>query len=337
MIRVGVVGFGYWGPNLVRNFIETEGATVSWVVDEKRERLALAAERFPGVKTGSSLEELLASPDVDAVAIATPVSTHFQLARQTLDSGRHVLVEKPLAGRRQDCEVLIEVAERRGLTLMVDHTFPYTGAVRKIKEIVDEGLLGAVNYYDSVRVNLGLFQHDVSVVWDLAVHDLAIIDFLFEDRIEAVSATGVSHLDGQPENIAYITFFLEGNKTAHVHANWLAPVKVRQTLIGGTKSMILYDDLEPTEKVKIYDSGVTLEEAPEAVHRLRVGYRTGDMWAPKLDNHEALAAVARDFLESISAGRKPLMDGQAGLRVVRSLEAATLSMSRRGAPVTVER
>jgi len=334
MLKVGVVGYGYWGPNLVRNFMESDAARVSWVSDLSEKRLEQVARRYPGVRTTRSVEELLSAADVDAVAIATPVSTHFDLAMRALRAGKHVLVEKPLSDSSENCLRMIDEAEKRGLTLMVDHTFPYTGAVRKIGELVQSGQIGEVFYYDSVRINLGLFQHDVNVIWDLAVHDLSIIDYLFADKPVAVSATGMSHVDGQPENVAYLTLFFEGKMVAHFHVNWLAPVKIRRTLIGGSKKMIVYDDLEPSEKVKVYDKGITLTE-PDGVYKMLVGYRAGDMWAPQLDTFEALKAVTEHFVKCVESGTRPLTDGRAGLDVVRILEAAPRSMVERGRPMDV--
>jgi predicted dehydrogenase len=333
MTGIGILGYGYWGPNLVRNFAETPGARVVAVSDLRADRLAAVQIRYPGVKTTTHFGELLAEPGVDAVAIATPVSTHYDLAMQALQAGKHVLVEKPLAATSEQAIRLIEEAERRNRVLMVDHTFVYTGAVRKIKEMVDEGRLGRLYYYDSVRVNLGLFQHDVNVLWDLAVHDLSIMDYVLGIRPCAVAATGLAHVPGQPENVAYLTCFFAENLIAHFHVNWLAPVKIRRTLIGGDLQMIVYDDLEPSEKVKVYDKGITVNNGPDGVYQLLVGYRSGDMWAPQLDVTEALRVEALHFLECIQQSRRPVTDGQAGLRVVRILEAATRSLAERGRPV----
>jgi predicted dehydrogenase len=266
------------------------------------------------------------------VVVATPVSSHFALALAALEAGKHVLVEKPLTATADEARRLIDTAAARGLRLMVDHTFAYTGAVRRIRDLVREGALGRIHYYDSVRVNLGLFQHDVSVLWDLAVHDLAILDYVLGDGAEAVSATGINHVPGQPENLAYLTVFFPDRRVAHVHVNWLAPVKVRRTLIGGSEKMIVYDDLEPSEKVKVYDKGLTLDQ-PEGVYRMRIGYRTGDMWAPHLEPTEALRVEADEFVRCIETGSSPATDGHAGLRVVEILEAATRSMAGRGQPV----
>lgn len=333
MIGVGVIGYGYWGPNLVRNFAEVPGARVVAVSDLHAERLAQVRARNAAVKTTTDHHELFADPAIDAIVIATPVSTHFDMALQALRAGKHVLVAKPLAATVEQGAVLLDAAARRHRVLMVDHTFIYTSAVRKIKELVDGGQLGRLYYYDSVRVNLGLFQHDVNVLWDLAVHDLAIMDYVLEARPCAVSATGIAHLPGQLENVAYLTCFFDGRLIAHIHVNWLAPVKIRRTLIGGERQMIVYDDLEPSEKVKIYDKGITLNSGPEGVYQLLVDYRTGDMWAPQLSLTEALHLEALHFLECIEYDRQPLSDGQAGLRVLRVLEGASLSLAQRGQPV----
>jgi predicted dehydrogenase len=333
MINIGVIGYGYWGPNLVRNFSEVPGSRVVAVSDVRPERLAVVQTRYPQVKTITDHRELFKDPCIDAIAIATSVSTHFDLAMQALHGGKHVLVEKPLTATVEQGERLIEEAERCNKILMVDHTFVYTGAVRKIKELMGRSQLGELYYYDSVRVNLGLFQHDVNVLWDLAVHDLSIMDYLLDARPSAVAATGVAHIPGQPKDVAYLNCFFDSNLIAHFHVNWLAPVKIRRTLIGGSKQMIVYDDLEPSEKVKIYNKGITLSNGPEGVYQLLVDYRTGDMWAPQLDMAEALRIEALHFVESINQGRKPLTDGHAGLRVVRTLEAASHSMGQRGRPL----
>jgi predicted dehydrogenase len=275
----------------------------------------------------------LNDPRVDAVVIATPVSTHFELAMQALRAGKHVLVEKPLTVTSHQSIALVEEAERLNRVLMVDHTFVYTGAVRKIRELVSQERLGRLLYYDSVRVNLGLFQHDVNVLWDLAVHDLAIMDYVLDMQPCAIAATGMAHVSGQPEDVAYLTCFFADNLIAHFHVNWLAPVKVRRTLIGGDRQMIVYDDLEPSEKVKVYDKGITLNGQSEGMYQMMIGYRTGDMWAPQVSMVEALRTEAMHFLECIHCGRRPTTDGHVGHRVVRILEAANQSLARRGQPV----
>ena len=337
MIGIGVVGYGYWGPNLVRNFAETPQCRVAAVCDRDPERLALVKRRYPHVDVCAELDELLRNGRVDVVVIATPVSSHFDLALAALRTGRPVLIEKPLAQTREQALCLIEEAERRSLTLLVDHTFVYTGSVRKIREILRSDAFGETYYYDSTRVNLGLFQHDVNVIWDLAVHDLCILDYLLEQQPAAVSATGTCHVPGGVENLAYLTLFYGGNFIAHMAVNWLAPVKVRQVLIGGSQQMILYNDLEPSEKVKVYHKGITVSNSmpQENVHRLLVGYRTGDMWAPDIDSTEALRTEAAHFVDCVETGRRPITDGQAGLRVLRVLEAASRSLGQHGRPAEV--
>jgi len=336
MIGVGVIGYGYWGPNLVRNFAEVPGARVAVVSDLRAPRLAEVQRRYPGVKTTADPGELINDPSVDAVVVATPVSTHFALAMGALRAGKHVLVEKPIAAAAEQAQRLIEEADARGKVLMVDHTFLYTGAVRKIHDLVHGPDFGDIYYYDSVRVNLGLFQHDVNVLWDLAVHDLSILDHVLPARPRAVSATGMRHVLGQPENIAYLTLFFDGRLIAHLHVNWLAPVKIRRTLIGGSKQMIVYDDLEPSEKIKVYDKGVTLNESNGGVYQLLVGYRAGDMYAPQVDTTEALRTELTHFVECIEGGRRPLSDGPSGLRIVQVLEAAARSIADRGRLVEIE-
>ena len=333
MLNIGVIGYGYWGPNLVRNFSETPGCRVVEVCELDAKKLALLKTRYPAIETGSDVDALLARSDIDAVLVATPISTHYDLALRALQAGKHVLVEKPLADTTERCDRLIAAAGAAGKLLMVDHTFPYTGAVRKIRELIDTGALGEIYYYDSTRVNLGLFQSDVSVVWDLAVHDLSIIDYLFAAKPVAVSCTGHAHVKGHPANAAYLTLFFATNCVAHINVNWLAPVKVRQTLIGGSEKMVVYDDTEITEKVKVYDKGVSFTDDPQKIYEMRVGYRTGDMWAPKLSGAEALRVESEHFADCIANSRTPETDGQLGLRVVELIEAATSSMRGKGETV----
>ncbi len=333
MISVGVIGYGYWGPNLVRNFAESVDTNVAAVSDLNPERLQLVRRRYPGAEAVSDYREILANPRIDAVAISTPVSTHFRLAMEALQAGKHVMVEKPITANSEHAERLIDEAARRGLVLMVDHTFVYTGAVREMKKLIASGAIGNVYYYDSTRVNLGLFQHDVNVIWDLAVHDLAILDYILPETPIEVSATGVAHVPGAAEDTAYVSIICTNSVIAHLNLNWLSPVKIRRTLIGGTKSMIVYDDLEASEKIKIYDKGVTVTNHPEAVYKMMVGYRSGDMRAPRIDTTEALAIEIQHFADCIVNGRTPITDGEAGLRVVRVLEAASRSMSEHGRSV----
>ena len=336
MIGIGVVGYGYWGPNLVRNFSDLPNVDLRWVCDVQTDRLIRMQQRYPAVQISADFADVLNDPKVDAVAIATPVSTHFDLAMRALRAGKSVFVEKPITATAEQAERLIDEAARRHLVVAVDHTFVHTGAVKKLRELIRKDL-GEVYYYDSVRVNLGLFQHDVSVMWDLAVHDLAIMDFVLDVRPLAVSALGMSHVAGEPENIAYLNLHFDCQLMAHVHVNWLAPVKIRRTLIGGSNKMVVYDDLEPSEKIKVYDRGITLDPmAPRAGEReiqMRIGYRAGDMFAPRLDIAEALGAELAEFVACIEHGTAPTADGHAGLRVVRILEAASRSMAHGGATV----
>lgn len=330
MIKIGVIGYGYWGPNLVRNFFEVpELFKVEAVSDSRPERLKLASSRYPSIRVYEDAADLIGDPSIDAVAVATPVSSHFDLASRALRAGKHVLLEKPLTTTVAEAEELVELAYARKRILMVDHTFVYTGAVRKMRELVVSGQMGDLYYYDSVRVNLGLFQHDVDVIWDLAVHDLSIMDYVVGEHPCAVSATGLAHVKGRSENIAYVTMFFESSLIAHVHVNWLAPVKVRKTMVGGSSKMIVYDDVEPSEKIKIYDKGVNVSSA-EDMYRMMINYRSGDMMAPQLDNTEALKAEIKEFAAAIHENRRPLTDGEAGLRVVRILQSATQSMKSRG-------
>lgn len=333
MVNIGVIGYGYWGPNLVRNFAETKDSKITFVSDRKPERLKLVQSRFPTTNISEDPIDLINSPLVDAVVISTPVSTHFELAMKAFQAGKHVLVEKPMTSTVEEGEKLLEAAAKANRTLMVDHTFIYTPAVIKIKELVTSGALGQLLYYDSVRVNLGLFQHDVNVLWDLAVHDLSIMDFILGEQPGVISATGVAHLNGQPEDVAYITCYLANNLIAHFHVNWMAPVKVRRTLIGGDKQMIVYDDLEPSEKIKVYDKGVSLTEGTEGVYQMLVSYRSGDMMAPHLATTEALKAEAAHFIDCVSTGKQPQTNGEMGLRVVKVLAAADRSMANHGQPV----
>ncbi|HEY3104773.1 MAG TPA: Gfo/Idh/MocA family oxidoreductase [Pyrinomonadaceae bacterium] len=329
---IGVIGCGYWGPNLLRNFSENEAAQVAWICDTDQTRLAAMGRRYPAARTTSDYQKLISDPDLDAIAVVTPVATHYQIAKEALLAGKHVLVEKPLTATVREAEELIELAEKNRRTLMVDHTFVYTGAVRKMKEILASDGLGDLLYFDSVRINLGLFQRDINVLWDLAPHDLSIMDYLIERQPLGLSALGSCHIEPGIENIAYMVMKFDDDFIAHFHFNWLAPVKIRRTLIAGARKMILYDDIEPTEKVRVYDKGVTANRVGdrEAEYQTLVSYRTGDVWAPKIDATEALNYVVREFLDSICSGRKALTDGEAGLRVVRLLEAAQCSIKESG-------
>ena len=335
MINIGIVGYGYWGPNLVRNFAETPGLSVAAVSDLDPAKLAVVQRRFPAVKTTRDFRELLNDPGIDAIAIATPVNTHFELGMAALKAGKHLWLEKPMCETPDEARRLVDEAQRRNLTLIVDHTFIYTGAVQKMAELIKADELGRIYYYDSIRVNLGLFQRDVSVISDLAVHDFSILDHLLGEHPVAVTASGMNHFPGTPENLAYMTLYYESGTIAHVNVSWLAPVKVRQILVGGSKKMITYDDLEPSEKIKIYDKGVSFTDDPQKIQEMRVGYRTGDMWAPRLAVTEALSVEGAHFVDCIEHGKTPKTDGQLGLRVVGLIEAANQSMRRKGETVYI--
>lgn len=333
MINIGVIGYGYWGPNLVRNFMTNPDTRVVCVCDRSAERLEKVVALYPGLTITGVPQELIDNSSVDAVVIATPVAGHFELAMAALKSGKHVFVEKPMTSTAREALQLVEEATRRRLTLMVDHTFVYTGAVRKISELIRSPAFGEPRYFDSTRINLGLFQRDVNVLWDLAVHDLSIMLHVFDAMPVAVSATGRSHVPGQPENVAFLTVFFAGNLIAHVNVNWLSPVKLRKTLIGGSKQMIVYDDLEASEKLKVYDKGIIVTNTTDDIYKLLISYRTGDLWSPKTDDTEALQVEVSHFVKCLSGLEQPLTSGKQGLQIVRILEAANISMLRNGAPV----
>ena len=334
LVRVGVIGYGYWGPNIVRNLSALDGCEVAAVCDKTPVAVKRARQAHPTVELMTTdPADVLDATDIDAVAVITPVWTHFELAKAALENGKHVFVEKPFTATSAQAEQLIELAARKNLRIMVDHTFLFSGAVRKIRQFVDDGTLGPLYYFDSTRVNLGLFQHDVSVVWDLAPHDLSVMDYLIKAKPEAVVATGASHLNNLAD-VAFITIYFPGNIVAHVNVNWLSPVKVRTTLIGGRDKMLVWNDLEPDEKIKVYDKGVDFTGG-QGVYDLLVSYRSGDVWSPKVDATEALRVELGYFLECIRQNQTPSNDGEAGLRVVRLLEAADHSLKNRGQLVTV--
>ncbi len=327
-VRVGVIGYGYWGPNIVRNLSALDRCEVISVCDRSAKALKRAQKTYPAVHLTTDFTEVLGSPDIDAVAIVTPVWSHFELAKAALQNGKHVFVEKPFTSTSAQAEQLIELADKKDLRIMVDHTFLFSGAVRKIRQLVDNGTLGQLYYFDSTRVNLGLFQHDVSVVWDLAPHDLSIMDYIISDLPEAVVATGGNHLNDLAD-MAFITVYYPRNITAHINVNWLSPVKVRTTLIGGRDKMLVWNDLEPDEKIKVYDKGVEITNG-QSVYDLLVSYRSGDVWGPKVDMTEALTLELGYFMDCILEGKTPSNDGAAGLRIVRLLEAAEQSLKNRG-------
>ncbi len=328
MIRFGVMGYGYWGPNVVRNFSNTDGCQVVAICDKNPAMLQRARQAYPALRMASDPSEILTAPDIDAIAVVTPVWTHFELAKKALENGKHVFIEKPMTSTAAQAEELIELAERKNLKIMVDHTFLYTGAVKKIRQLIDDDTLGGLYYYDSTRVNLGLFQHDVNVIWDLAPHDLSIMDHLIKEKPEALAATGERHLNGC-EDIAFITVFFPKKIIAHINVNWLSPVKVRTMLLGGEKKMLVWNDLEVDEKIKIYDKGVQIKNG-DGVHDLLVSYRAGDMWAPRVEQGEALKIEAACFIDCVLNNKTPVNDGAAGLRVVKMLEAADRSVGEKG-------
>jgi predicted dehydrogenase len=331
MIKAGIIGYGYWGPNVARNLNDTSGSHLMAIADTSAACQRRARQAFPQAKVTSDAQEILTSRDIDLVAIVTPVWTHYELAKTALNHGKHVFVEKPFTSNLAQAEELIELAAKKKLQIMVDHTFLFTGAVKKICQLLEEGTLGRLYYYDSMRVNLGLFQHDVNVIWDLAPHDLSIIDHLIKERPEAVVATGQTHLNAH-EDVAFITVYFPNKIIAHINVNWLSPVKVRTTLIGGEKKMLLWNDLEADEKIKIYDKGVHIGSR-EGVYNLLVSYRSGDMWSPQVERVEALTEELAYFSDCIAHGKAPHNDGAAGLRVVKLLEAATQSIKNQGALV----
>ncbi len=330
MVKVGIIGLGYWGPNLVRNFQSVKNVEVMSVADFDDQRLSKIHQIYPQIQLFKDAEEIFNGPNIDAVVLATPINTHYHLAKKALEKNKHVLVEKPLATSRAEVLELIEIADSRNLSLMVDHTFLYTGAVQKIKEVVDSGELGKLQYFDSTRINLGLFNPNWRVIWDLAVYDLSIFDYISGGKKPvAVSATGVAHTKMGIENLAYISLFFDDDTFAHITSSWISPVKIRKTLIGGSNKMVIYDDVEPTEKIKIYDSGFSVS-SPEDVHKWLIDYRFGDIYIPKLSQMEALKGVADDVIASITDKRKPLASSESGLNVVTILEAAQKSLVHRG-------
>src|SRR5882672_423937 len=328
MLRVGVIGYGYWGPNIVRNLHGQKNCQAVMVCDTNPNALNRVRKIYPGIATTTDANDVLRSPEVDAVAVITPVWTHYELAKTALENGKHVFIEKPFTSNSKQAEELIELAARKKLTIMVDHTFLFTGAVRKIRELTESGALGDLYYYDSLRVNLGLFQHDVSVIWDLAPHDLSIMDHLIKGDPEAIVATGESHLNGV-EDVAFMTVYFPNNVIAHINVNWLSPVKIRTTLIGGEKKMLVWNDLVADEKIRVYDKGVKISSG-DKVRELLVNYRSGDMWAPQIEQLEALRIESDYFADCIMNDKTPFNDGEAGLRVVRMLEAADISIKKRG-------
>ncbi len=335
MIRIAIIGYGYWGPNLVRNFYNTPNCSVDLVVDSRQDRLDLVRKNFPATRVSTNIDDALKSTDIDAVVIATPTASHYGLAKTALENGKHVLVEKPMAKSVSEAEDMIETAEKAGKLLMVDHTFLYTGSVKKMKQLIDSGDVGDITYFDSTRINLGLFQPDINVLWDLAPHDISILFHLIHSRPVSVSATGISHTPNGLENVAYLTVNYDSSHIAHFSCSWSSPVKIRKILIGGTKKMIMFDDVEPSEKVKVYDTGYSVKD-DEDKRKLLVDYRVGDIYIPKLDQKEALSGMAADFINSIISGGTPVSNNRIGLEVVKVLEAAQESISSKGKEVMIK-
>jgi len=335
MQKIGIIGYGYWGPNLVRNFMGNKNFHVTKVADFRQERLNLLKRAYPSIEITTNPDDIIKDPAIDAVAIATPVFTHFQLAKTALEHGKHVLLEKPMTSTSEEAERLIEIAVRKGLSLMVDHTFLYTGAVQKIKQLIDSDTIGKVKYLDSTRINLGLFQPDINVLWDLAPHDISILTHLISEKPYSLNATGVSHTNNGLENIAFLTVNFESGFIAHFNCSWTSPVKIRLILFGGDKKMIVFNDLEPTEKIKIYDTGYTVK-SDEEKQRLLIDYRTGDIFIPKTPTIEALALMAEDFAQSMLNSKTPVADFYSGLSVIKILEASNESIKNKGKEVIIK-
>ena len=336
MINVGIIGYGYWGPNLARNFNENPSTAVSYVCDLDDSRLKYSRIKNPNIKTTSDYKDVLNDADIQLIAISTPVSSHFRLAMDALKSGKHVLLEKPMTSNAAHAEQLIEMTEKNNLMLFVDHTFIYTGAVQHIKKLMSSGDIGDMLYFDSVRVNLGLFQHDVNVIWDLAPHDFSVMDYLIDEKPVSVSATGASRVHGKIEDIAYVAVKFKSGLIAHFHVNWMSPVKIRRIMIGGSKKMVVFDDLSPDEKVKVYDKGIKLLDAPkDKIYKNLIQYRIGDMYAPKIESAEALRVEVAHIVDCIQNKRKPLTGGISGLNVVKLLEVAQKSLKKGGASIRI--
>jgi len=335
MINVGVVGVGYWGPNIIRNFHAHQETDVKMCADLNKKRLDFINSNFPAIKTTTDYKEILQDNDIDLVAVCTPVFSHYEIAKAALEAGKHVLIEKPMTSTSAQGEELLEIADKKGLRVFVDHTFLFTGAVMKMKEVIDSGELGDLYYFDSVRVNLGLFQHDVNVIWDLAPHDISIMQYLLNQKPECVMATGSDHLNNGLEDVAYLTVYYPNKLIAHIHANWLSPVKVRQTLLAGRKKMIVWDDTEPSEKIRIYDKGVEVVKTADQVYNMLIQYRTGDMYCPKLESIEALKAEVGHIVNCIDSGESSIISGETGLTVVKILEASNESIKNRGKEIKI--
>ncbi|HOZ87825.1 MAG TPA: Gfo/Idh/MocA family oxidoreductase [Bacteroidia bacterium] len=328
-MNIAIIGFGYWGPNLVRNFSSVTDCKVKYVCDFRKERLAVVSKLYPSIEITDSFDLVLNDSTVDAVVVATPVFTHFELAKKALEKGKNVLLEKPMTSTSGEAMALKELADKMNKLLMVDHTFLYTGAVQKMKLLIKDGNIGKIQYFDSTRINLGLFQPDINVLWDLAPHDISILNYLIEEKPYSVNATGISHTHNGIENIAYLTVNYNSGFIAHFNCSWTSPVKIRTMLIGGDKKMLLFNDLEPTEKIRIYDTGYD-HKTDEEKQRIMVDYRAGDVFLPKIDSKEALFGMASDFISSIKENKKPVSDFDSGLSVIKILEASQQSIKQKG-------
>ncbi|MES2796382.1 MAG: Gfo/Idh/MocA family oxidoreductase [Bacteroidota bacterium] len=328
------MGYGYWGINLLRNFMSLSDCKVKTVCDSRPERLAIAQKNYPALQVTTHFSDLLNDVEIDAIIIATPVFLHYELTKKALLAGKHVLVEKPLTASLSEANELVELAESKNLKLAVDHTFLFTGSVQKIKKLIEANELGKIQYFDSTRINLGLFQPDVNVIWDLAPHDISILNYLIPEKPVSVVCTGQSHTQNRIENIAFLTVYYNSDFIAHFNCSWISPLKIRRILIGGDKKMCLFDDVEPTEKLKIYDTGFSVVNEEEK-HKMLIDYRVGDIFIPKISQKEALSDMATNFVDAILLDKTPLVDGMAGLEVVKILEAAQTSINNNGKVVNL--
>jgi len=334
-MNIAIIGFGYWGPNLVRNFNSVQDCKVKYVCDFRKERLAIVNKQYPSIETTDNFDQVLDDSSVEAVVIATPVFTHFDLAKKALLKGKNVLIEKPMTSTSEEATTLKDLADKAKKLLMVDHTFLYTGAVQKMKSLIDGGNIGKIQYFDSTRINLGLFQPDINVLWDLAPHDISILNYLVAEKPYSVNATGISHTHNGIENIAYLTVNYESGFIAHFNCSWTSPVKIRTMLIGGEKKMLLFNDLEPTEKIRVYDTGYE-HKTDEEKRRIMVDYRAGDVFLPKIDSREALFGMASDFISAIRENKKPVSDFESGLSVIKILEASQQSIKQKGKEIILK-
>lgn len=335
MKQIALIGYGYWGPNLLRNLFDTPGCQVNYVCDLSSKRLEAAKKRYPSIQVSLNIDEIIKNPKIDGVIIATPTRTHFPIAKKALLSGKHILIEKPMTMSLKEAKILIALGKKNKKVVMVDHTFLYNDAVLKIKKLIDKKILGKILYIDCVRANLGLFQTDVNVVFDLASHDFSIISFLLNSKPKFINATGKSHFNKQ-EDVAYITAQYPDDIMAHVHVSWLSPLKIRKMIVIGTKKMVVYDDIEPTEKIRVYDKGIIMDiSSEEVVEQIKIGYRTGDALLPKIDVIEPLSLMLKDFIQAMSyKTHKTRSSGDFVLSIMEILQASNKSI-RTGRKVTI--